>query len=189
MDTLTGMRLFTEVVKANSFAAASRKLGMAPSSVSRQINALEEELDARLLNRTTRKLSLTQAGQIYYEQATRILSDLEDANIAISQFEGSPHGTLSLSAPVTFGRLHVAPALSQFTSRFPELRVDLTVTDQVLDLVDAGVDVAVRIGVLQNSSLVARKLAPTRSVVCASPVILSATGAPAVRRISPITIV
>ncbi len=169
MDMLNGMRLFTEVVRANGFAAASRKLGMVPSSVSRQITALEETLGVRLLNRSTRQLSLTEVGQLYYEQATRILSELEDANLAVSQFDGSPRGTLRVSTPAAFGRLHVTPALSRFLTRYPELRVELTATDQVVDLVEAGIDVAVRIGALQSSSLIARKLAAHRYVICASP--------------------
>jgi DNA-binding transcriptional LysR family regulator len=169
MDMLNGMRLFTEVVKSQGFAAASRKLGMVPSSVSRQISALEEALGARLLNRSTRKLSLTEAGELYYDQARRILSELDDANTAVSQFEGQPRGTLRLSTPVAFGRLHVIPALAHFLDRYPELRVDLVATDQVVDIVESGIDVALRMGTLQNSSLVARKLASDRYVICGSP--------------------
>jgi DNA-binding transcriptional LysR family regulator len=178
MDTLNEMRLFTEVVRTGSFAAAGRKLGVAPSSMTRQVNALERELGARLLNRTTRKLSLTEAGQLYYGEALRILSKLEDAKLAVSQLQESPRGTLRLSAPVAFGRLHVAPALTQFLTRFPDMRVDLIATDQVLDMVDAGIDVALRMGRLADSSLVARKLAPNRFVVCASPAYIERHGAP-----------
>jgi DNA-binding transcriptional LysR family regulator len=178
MDMLNGIRLFTEVVKSQGFTAASRKLGMVPSSVSRQINALEDALGARLLNRSTRKLSLTEVGELYYDQATRILSELDDANTAVSQFEGSPRGTLRLSTPVAFGRLHITPALSEFLKRFPELGVDLTATDKVVDLVETGIDVAIRMGNLQNSSLVARKLASNRYVVCGSPDYLDRRQAP-----------
>jgi DNA-binding transcriptional LysR family regulator len=178
MDMLNGIRLFTEVVRANGFAAAGRKLGMVPSSVSRQINALEEMLGARLLNRSTRKLSLTEVGQLYYEQATRILSELEDANLVVAQFTGSPRGTLRISTPAAFGRLHVTPALSEFLRRYPELRVDLTATDQHIDMVESGIDVAVRSGPLENSSLVARKLASNRYVICASPAYLERYGQP-----------
>lgn len=178
MDMLNGMRLFTEVVKTGSFAAAGRKLGMVPSSMSRQINALEETLNARLLNRSTRKLSLTEVGQLYYEQATRILSDLEDANLVVSQFTRSPRGTLSVSTPASFGRLHLVPALTQFLARHPNLSVDLTVSDQMVDMIEAGIDVAVHTGNLRNSSLIARKLATDRLVICASPAYLEQHAAP-----------
>ncbi|HKH20058.1 MAG TPA: LysR family transcriptional regulator [Gammaproteobacteria bacterium] len=178
MDMLTGIRLFTEVVRANSFAAAGRRLGMVPSSVSRKINALEEALGARLLNRSTRKLSLTEAGQLYYEQATRILSELEDANLIIAQYTESPRGTLRISAPAAFGRLHVTPALSEFLRHYPEVRVDLMATDQRINMVEVGIDVALRSGPLENSSLVARKLASNRYVICASPAYLEHRGQP-----------
>lgn len=178
MDMLNGMRLFAEVVRAKGFTAAGRRLGMVPSSVSRQISALEEALGARLLNRSTRKLSLTEVGQLYYDQATHILSELDDANLAVLQFDGAPRGTLRLSAPAAFARLHVTPALTEFLSRYPDLRVDLTATDQVMDLVETGIDVAIRIGALQSSSLVARKLATNRYVVCGSPVYLRQHGTP-----------
>jgi DNA-binding transcriptional LysR family regulator len=178
MDMLNGMQLFTEVVRANSFAGAGRKLGMVPSSVSRQINALEQTLGARLLNRSTRKLSLTEVGRLYYEKAMRVLSDLDDANLVVSELSESPRGTLRVSAPVAFGRLYLAPALSQFLTRFPELSVDLTITDQIIDMVEEGTDVAVRIGVLQDSNLVARKLASSRCVICASPIYFEHHGTP-----------
>lgn len=178
MDMLNGIRLYTEVVRTNGFAAASRKLGMVPSSVSRHVNALEEALGVRLLNRSTRKLSLTEVGQLYYDQAIRILTELEDANFAVSQLEGAPRGTLRLSTPVAFGRLHVTPALSEFLAHYPEIKVDLVATDQMLDLVEAGIDVAVRIGDLQSSSLVARKLTSNRYVICGSSAYLERQGTP-----------
>lgn len=168
MDMLSGMRLFAEVVKANGFAAAGRQHGMAPSTVSRQISALEQALGTRLLNRNTRKVSLTEAGTLYFEQATRILSDLDDANRAVLEFEGSPRGTLRLTTSAAFGRLHVTPALSQFLQRYPDLSVELIATDETVDLVETGIDVAIRMGVLQNSSLVARKLGSNEYVICAS---------------------
>lgn len=178
MDMLNGIRLFTEVVRANSFAAAGRRLGLVPSSVSRQINALEEMLGARLLNRSTRKLSLTEAGQLYYDQATRILSELEDAKLVVAQFTGAPRGTLRISAPAAFGRLHVTPALAEFLRRYPEVRVDLTATDERVDMVEAGLDVAVRSGPLGDSSLIARKLASNRYVICASQAYIDHHGQP-----------
>jgi DNA-binding transcriptional LysR family regulator len=179
MDMFNGMRLFTEVVNAKGFAAAGRKVGMDASSVSRQINALEEALGVRLLNRTTRTLSLTEVGQFYYEQASRILTELDDANVIASQFDGAPRGILRVSTPVAFGRLHVAPVLRQFLDRFPEVRVDLLATDQTVDLVEAGIDIALRIGSLPNSDLVARKLAPNHYVLCASEEYLDRHKAPA----------
>ncbi len=169
MDTLTGMRLFTRVVEAESFSEAARQLGLAPSSVSRQINALEDELGVRLLNRTTRRLSSTEAGLLYYERAVRILADAEEAKLAVSQLEATPKGTLRISAPISFGRLHIAAALPSFHARYPFVHIDLSASDSIVDLVAEGFDLGVRMGELEDSSLIARKLAPNRRVICGSP--------------------
>jgi DNA-binding transcriptional LysR family regulator len=178
MDQLTGMRLFAEVVESGSFSGAGRRLGLAPSSVSRQINQLEDALDARLLNRSTRKLSLTEAGRIYVERVRRILQEIDEATIAVSQLEATPRGTLRVNAPVVFGRMHVAPLLPEFMGRFPDVAIDLTLTDHFVDVVEEGADVVVRVGGLADSSLIARRLAPNRRVLCASPAYLEAHGSP-----------
>jgi DNA-binding transcriptional LysR family regulator len=180
METFAGMRLFAEVVDSGSFSAAGRRLGMAASSVARGIGALENQLGARLLNRTTRKLGLTEAGRLYHERSKRILAEVEEARLSVTQLEAAPRGTLRLNVPVVFGRLHVAPTLPDFLALYPALRVDLAMTDAFVDLVEEGVDLAVRIGDLQDSSLIARRLAPNRRVLCASPAYLGRHGVPAV---------
>ena len=178
MDTLIGMRLFEQVVRGESFSEAGRQLGLAPSSVSRQINALEDGLGVRLFNRSTRNLKLTEAGQLYHERVARILADIDEANRAVVELEAEPRGTLRVNAPLVFGRVHVAPLIPDFLARYPEVQMDFTTTDQVIDLVEEGADVAIRIGELKDSSLVARKLAPLRRVICGSPTYLAAHGTP-----------
>jgi DNA-binding transcriptional LysR family regulator len=179
METFAGMRLFAEVVDSGSFSAAGRRLGLAASSVARAIGTLENELGVRLLNRTTRKLGLTEAGRLYHERSKRILAEVEEARLSVTQLETAPRGTLRLSVPVSFGRLHIAPALPDFLALHPALRVDLATTDAFVDLVEEGVDLAIRIGELEDSSLIARRLAPNRRVICASPGYLERYGVPA----------
>jgi len=174
------MGLFVEVVAAGSFSEAGRRRGLAASSVTRSINALEDQLGVRLLNRSTRKLSLTEAGRLYHERSRRIIAEVEDARLSVSQLEAAPRGTLRMNVPVAFGRLHVAPALPTFLARYPGLQVDLSMTDGFIDLVEEGVDLAVRIGELEDSSLIARRLAPNRRVICASPDYLRQAGVPRV---------
>jgi DNA-binding transcriptional LysR family regulator len=178
METFAGMRMFTEVVESGSFSAAGRRLGLAASSVARAIGALENQLGVRLLNRTTRKLGLTEAGRLYHERSRRILAEVDEARLSVTQLEAAPRGTLRLNVPVVFGRLHIAPALPDFLALHPALRVDLAVTDAFVDLVEEGVDLAIRIGELEDSSLIARRLAPNRRVLCASPAYLDRHGIP-----------
>ena len=178
MDTIAGMRLFTEVVDGGSFSAAARQLGMAPSSVARGIGALEDELGVRLLNRTTRKLSLTEAGRLYHERSKRILVEVDDAQLSVTQLEAEPRGTLRLSMPVAFGRLHIAPALPEFLASYPAVQIDCSLTDAFVDLVEEGVDLAIRIGDLQDSSLIARRLAANARVICGSPGYFERAGTP-----------
>jgi len=178
MDTFEGMRLLTEVVEGGNFSAAARALGMAPSSVARAIGALEDELGVRLLQRTTRKLSLTEAGRLYHERSKRILAEVDDARLSVTQLEAEPRGMLRLSVPVTFGRLHIAPALPEFLAGYPAVRIDLSLTDAFIDLVEEGVDLAIRIGELQDSSLIARRLARNARVICGSPGYFARTGMP-----------
>ena len=166
------------VAEAQSFSNAARALRIAKSAVSRQVSDLESDLGARLLHRTTRSLSLTEAGRAYFERAARILADLDDANRAVGELQAAPRGRLRISAPMSFGFLHLMPALSDFMARYPEVVVDLAMNDRFVDLVNEGFDVAIQIATLPDSSLIARQLAPARRVICASPNYLSTHGAP-----------
>lgn len=178
MDRFAALEAFVRVAETQSFSEAARRLRVTKSAVSRHVSALEAELGARLFQRTTRSLSLTEAGRGYLERASRILDDLADADRAVSQLQAAPRGRLRLSAPMSFGFLHLAPALTDFLVRYPEVEVDVAMNDRFVDLVNEGYDVAVRIGALEDSSLIARKLAPARRAICASPAYLAARGAP-----------
>jgi DNA-binding transcriptional LysR family regulator len=178
MPTPDRIRLFARVVEEGSFSAAARTLGVAPTSISRQVATLERELGARLFNRTTRTRSITEAGSVYYERIKQILGEIDEANRAVSQVDGAPRGTLRVTAPVTLGRQHIVPALPQFLARFPNVQVELALTDSIVDLVEQGYDAAVRIGAVRNGSLVARRLASSDRVICASPAYLKRAGAP-----------
>jgi DNA-binding transcriptional LysR family regulator len=153
-------------------------MGVATSSVTRQVDALEEDLGTLLLNRSTRSITLTDAGESYVEHAVRILADLESANLEVSETTGPPRGHMRVSLPVAFARLHVAPAIPEFLRAYPGIELDLTVTDSVVNLVEERLDLAVRIGSLESSSLLARKLTPHRRLVCASPDYLEEHGEP-----------
>lgn len=178
METLAAMRLFTRVMETESFSEAARQLGLAPSSVSRQIGGLEDELGVRLLNRTTRKLSATEAGLIYYQRVVGILDDAEAARYAVSDLEATPKGTLRVTVPISFGRFHVATALPEFFARYPSVQVDMSASDNIVDLIAEGFDLAIRTGNLKDSNLIARRLAPVRLVICASPSYLERNGVP-----------
>ncbi|MBT6118686.1 MAG: LysR family transcriptional regulator, partial [Rhodospirillaceae bacterium] len=178
MDHLAGMAVFAKVVEARSFTAAAEQLGLSKSAVSKQISRLEDRLGIRLLNRTTRRLSLTEAGAAYYERCARIVAEAEAADLAITHLQSEPRGVLQVNAPMSFGIAHVAPAIPDFLERYPELRVDMTLNDRVVDLVDEGFDVAIRIGALADSSLIARRLAESRMVAVAAPGYLQRHGAP-----------
>jgi DNA-binding transcriptional LysR family regulator len=178
MDLVGAMRLFATVVNTGSFSAAARELDLNQSSISRQVNALEDRLGVTLLNRTTRRLSLTEAGQIYYERATAILAEIEDADQAVLQLGATPRGTLRVIVPVVFGRMHVAPALPSLLAQYRELRIDLTLTDHSLDLLEEGADLSIQLGIPTSSSLIARKLADNPWIICASPEYLARHGTP-----------
>lgn len=178
MDTLAAMKLFTKVVERGNFSEAGRDLGMIPSSVSRQIGALEEELGTALFRRTTRRLNLTEAGELYYQNVTRILSDIEETNRNITDLNKEPRGLLRINTAVVFGYLYIAPILSDFLRAYPRIKVELITTDQVVDLVETGTDLAVRFGHMKDSSLKARRLAPHRMIICGSPDYFSHAGRP-----------
>ena len=178
MDLFAALRAFVAVVEDGGFAKAARRAGLATSSVTRQVNALEAHLGTQLLNRSTRRVTLTDAGARYHEQAARILGDLEEANRSVGEAGGPPRGLLRVSLPVAFARLHVAPAVPAFLAACPDIELDLTMTDSVVNLVEERADLAIRIGSLAPSSLIARRLAPHCRVVCASPGYLAAQGEP-----------
>lgn len=178
MDRLAALEAFAKVAETQSFSEAARRLRSSKSAVSRHVAALEASLGARLFHRTTRSLTLTEAGQDYFARASRILADLDEADASVSQLQAAPRGRLRVNAPMSFGFLHLAPALGDFLARYPEVELDVTLTDRFVDLVDEGVDVAVRIGSLTDSSLVARRLAGIRRVLCASPDYLERRGVP-----------
>jgi DNA-binding transcriptional LysR family regulator len=173
------MEAFVRVADSRSFSEAARRLRLSKSVVSRQVSALETQLGARLFHRTTRSLSLTEVGQAYYERCARILAEIEEANLSVSSLQGEPRGTLRINAPMSFGVLHLAPLLPSFLERYPLIDIDMAMNDRFVSLIDEGFDVAVRIGKLEDSSLIARHLAVARRVVCASPAYLERRGVPA----------
>ena len=180
MENLESLRAFVRVVEVGSFSAAGRQLDMAPSSVSRQINEIENQLAARLFHRTTRKLSLTEAGQIYYERVVTILQELDEARLAVSHIDGAPSGIIRITAPTGLCRRHIVPAIAAYQEQYPGVKVMMQVSDQYVDIVNEGVDLAIRVGQLSDSSLIAKKIADARIVVCASPKYIKENGVPKV---------
>jgi len=178
LETFSGLGTFVAVVDAGGFSAAAR-LGRSKSAVSKQVSRLEDRLGARLLNRTTRRLALTEVGRAFYERGVRILAEVEEAERAVADLHAEPRGTLRINAPMSFGIGHVAPALPAFLARHPELSVDLVLNDRLVDVIDEGFDLAIRITRLRDSSLIARRLAGFRRVVCAAPAYWKRRGRPA----------
>ena len=178
MDRYSGMAVFVKVVETSSFAATARHLGMSPAMVSRHIQLLEERLGARLLNRTTRRVSPTEVGQIYHERCLRILSELEEADRAASELQSVPRGRLRVTAPMTFGIRHLAPMMADYLRIYPEVAIDLSLDDRCVDLLEEGFDLAIRVGTLADSSLIARRLTLAEMVLCASPDYLKQHGVP-----------
>ncbi|HEY5307006.1 MAG TPA: LysR family transcriptional regulator [Casimicrobiaceae bacterium] len=169
MDRFLALTAFVKVVETGSFARAAQRLNTSVSSVSRHVSELEAHLDARLLNRTTRRLSLTESGRAFHERCVQLLADLEEAEQSASAGTIRPRGTLRLTAAITFGTRHLAPAIADFVKRFPEMRFDVELSDRAVDLVDEGFDVAVRIGAIGSQNLVGRRIGATRLVCCAAP--------------------
>ena len=178
MDRIDAMQAFVTVAELQGFAPAARKLKLSPSAVTRLVAALEERLGARLLQRTTRSVTLTDAGARYLERARRILADVEEAEHAAESERTRPSGRLVVSAPVGFGRLHVSPVMSAYLKRHREVAGELRLEDRIINLVEDGIDLAVRIGHLADSSLVARHVGDMRRIVVASPAYLKARGEP-----------
>src|SRR5690348_13628892 len=178
MDKLKAMAAFVQIVEKGSLTAAADVLDTSLPSIVRTLAALERSLDARLLNRTTRRIALTDEGRAYYERARRILGDVADAEAAVSQKQGAPRGRLAIGASVMFGRLNLAPLAAEFAAKYPEVKLDLLLVDRVVNLVEEGLDASIRIGPLADSSLVAVELGRVRRVVCATPAVLKRHGTP-----------
>lgn len=168
MDRFEDLQAFVAVVEAGSFTAAADRLGIAKSAISRRVSALEERLGAQLLRRTTRRLNLTDTGQSFYEHSARILADLEEAESAVAQEHGELRGSLRVALPLSFGTRHMCEPVAAFSKQHPRVDFDLDMNDRRIDLLEEGVDLAVRIGHLADSSLIARRLFEARTVVCGS---------------------
>jgi DNA-binding transcriptional LysR family regulator len=178
MDQFAAMRAFVEIVDRGSLTAAADALDRSLPTVVRTLALLEAHLGTRLLRRTTRRMSLTDEGRDYLERCRRILADVEDAERAVGRGQGEPRGALRVTAPVLFGQMHVAPAVTAFLRRYPKVQVELQLYDRLVDLVDEGIDLAVRIGHPADSTMVAIAVGRMRRVVCASPGVLRAGGVP-----------
>ncbi len=172
------MAVFAKIVETGGISAAAGQLGIAKSAVSRRLNELETRLGVQLLNRTTRSSTLTEAGRLYYGRTQSILSQVDDLNDALCFDVGELKGTLKVAVPLSFGLLHLAPAVNEFAACHPDLVIDLSFADRQIDLIEEGVDLAIRIAELSDSTLIARRLTTIRHVLCASPAYLAANGVP-----------
>jgi len=178
MDRLGSMAVFVKVVEASSFAAAARHFRMSPAMASKHVQALEERIGARLLNRTTRRVNPTEVGQSYYERCLHILADFEEAEREAGDANVRPRGLLKISAPFTFGIAYVGPALADYLATYPDVSAELVLNDRSMDLLENGFDVAIRVGHLPDSSLIGRRLITAQTVLCASPHYLDRFGVP-----------
>jgi DNA-binding transcriptional LysR family regulator len=178
LDRFVGMAVFAKVVDSASFAAAARHFAMSPAMVSKHVRTLEERLGVRLLNRTTRRVSATEVGQNYYERCLRILNELEEAEFAAGDLEAAPRGLLRVTTSVSFGARQLAPAIADYLVAYPDVSIELSLHDNYVDLLEQRIDLAIRLGQLSDSSLIARKLSSVDMVLCASPDYLEANGVP-----------
>jgi len=178
LDRLRALEVFVEVVKRDGFARAADALDTSPANVTRYISDLEAHLGARLLNRTSRKMSLTESGEALFERAKSILDEVADAESIVSSATLQPRGLLRINAPISFGILHLAPQWPQFTQKYPEVELDISLVDRVVDIVEEGYDLAIRISRSGSSSNAARKLATSHNILCASPEYLQKHGVP-----------
>ncbi|MDX1518909.1 MAG: LysR family transcriptional regulator, partial [Gammaproteobacteria bacterium] len=178
MDRLIGMKVFNAVARLGSFSAAAEELGISRAMASKYISDLENSLGARLLNRTTRQLSLTEVGRDYFERVANILAEIQEAELSVTELQMQQVGTLKVLSPPSFGSFHLTRAISVYKPRYPELHIELILTERAPDLIEEGVDMAIRIGHLDDSSFVARQLSSSRLVVCAAPEYLEQHGVP-----------
>jgi len=178
MEDLERMAIFARVVEAKGFSAAARELGLSKSVVSKQVTRLEKSVGARLLNRTTRAMSLTEAGTVLYDYCARIVEELDQARNAMGLLHSAPRGLLRISASVAFGTMHIAPALPEFLARHPEVRIDMVIADRFVDLAEEGFDLAIRIAQEPGQNLVARRLAGVNRKICATPGYFTLHGIP-----------
>jgi DNA-binding transcriptional LysR family regulator len=178
MDRIDSMGVFARVVEKQSFSGAARELCLSQAAVSKHVRALEDWLGARLLDRTTRRLNVTESGALVYEGCERILDEIDEVQQSTSALQTAPRGVLHLAAPVSFGTTQLGPALADYLARYPEVVVDATLDDRFVDLVQEGFDLALRVGALKDSSLIARRLAPVRFALCAAPGYVKQYGEP-----------
>jgi len=178
MESPGEMKAFVRTVELGGFSAAARDLSLTPSALSKIATRLEDRLGVRLMNRTTRKLALTAEGESYFASAKRILLEIDEAEAEVTRFSTQPKGLLKVNVGVAFGLHQLAPAMAKFIARYPDIELDITVTDRLIDLVEEGADVAIRNGVLRDSSLVAKKICDLHRVICASPAYLKKYGTP-----------
>lgn len=178
MDRFISMQVFIAVVELGSFTAAANAFRLSPAMISKHINALEQRLSATLLTRTTRQLHLTEIGSSYYEQCKQIIQQVKDAEAGAEIMHGSPKGSLRVSASIWFGAITLAPIVSEFLIQYPEVNIELNLSDRFVDIIDEGFDVAIRIGELEDSSYIARKLSIFELAICASPEYLGRFGIP-----------
>ena len=178
VTAISDLDIFARVARTGNMSMAGREMGLSPAVVSKRISLLEDRLGARLFQRTTRQLTLTETGEGYFKRVVDILSLVEEAEDYVSRRNTKPRGVLKISAPTSFSRLHITPHLTEFLTRYPDIEIDMQLTDNFVDIIREGFDLAVRIGELEDSSLVARKLAKETRVICASPTYLAAAGTP-----------
>ncbi len=178
MDKIETMKAFAAVVQQGAFSKAADKLNLSPQLVSKYVSQLEETLQTRLLNRTTRKVSLTEAGSAYYARCQQVLIDIDEMEGSLSNLHQKVSGVLTISAPMSFGMKHLPKLLVEFQKMHPDVEIDLNLTDRKVDIVEEGIDIALRIGLLKDSSLIARKITPIQIAICASPDYLATCGTP-----------
>lgn len=178
MTAMTDLEIFARVARTGNMSAAGREMGLSPAVVSKRISLLEDRLGARLFQRTTRQLTLTETGEGYFKRVTDIIALYEEAEDFVSRRNTNPRGLLKVAAPTSFATLHIAPHLPEFLAQYPEIELDFQLNDNIVDIIREGFDVAIRIGELADSSLVARKIAPDNRVICASPAYLKNNTAP-----------
>ena len=176
MDKLQAMTVFVKIADMGSLTAAANSLGKSLPAVVRMLAALEEELQVRLFNRTTRRIALTEEGSLYLQSCRKILTEIEESERALGQHQIEPHGTITMTAPIRFGEMYVAPSIMRFIEQYPKVQVNLMLYDRMTNLLDEGIDLAVRIAHLEDSSLIARSVGEIRQVTCASPDLIKASG-------------